>query len=220
MEFALILLALAVLALSGVVLYLFMFGGKGGRVKVESFGCDVESIRSVGELVALRAIYSAPAVGRESIWGSKGQKFLHWLWSESKSIMIFRFEISFKYDLRDEESVRLKRAEDDTLIVDLGKPHYDINIRDVRFYHTEQGRLLDWLLPKALGVFQSNMDDATRQQMLEAARLEATEQAEAMIDNLSDEARTSAESTLLSLARGMGFRRVVLSGQRASIAAA
>lgn len=220
MEFALILLAMAVLALSGTVLYLFFFGGKGGRVRVESFGCDVESIRSVGELVALRAIYSAPAVGRESIWGTKGQKFLHWLWSESKSIMIFRFEISFKYDLRDVESVRLKRAEDNTLVVDLGKPHYDINIRDVRFYHTEQGRLLDWLLPKALGVFQSNMDDATRQQMLEAARLEATEQAEAMIENLSDEARSSAESTLLSLARGMGFRRVVLSGQRATVAAA
>ena len=220
MELALILLALAVLALSGLVLYLSLFAGKGGRVRVESMGCDVESIRSVGELVALRAIYSAPAVGRESIWGTKGQKFLHWLWSESKSIMIFRFEISFKYDLRDEESVRLKRAEDSTLIVDLGNPNYDINILDVRFYHTEQGRLLDWLLPKALGVFQSNMDDTTRQQMLEAARLEAIEQAEAMIANLSDEARTSAESTLLSLARGMGFRRVVLSGQRARVAAA
>ena len=220
MEFALVVLALAVLALIGMVLYLYLFGGKSGRVRVESLGCSVESIRSVGELIALRAIYSAPAVGRESIWGSKGQKFLHWLWSESKSIMIFRFEINFKYDLRDEESVRLKRGEDDTLIVDLGKPHYDINIRDVRFYHTEQGRLLDWLLPKALGLFQSNMDDATRQQMLEAARLEAIEQAESMIDNLSDEARTSAESTLLSLARGMGFRRVVLSGHKASVAAA
>ena len=219
MEFALVVLTLTVFALTGIVIYLFMFGGRGKRARVETMGCDVESIRSVGELIALRAIYSAPAVGRESIWGSRGQKFLHWLWSESKSIMIFRFEISFKYDLRDEESVRLTPGEDQTLIVDLGKPLYDIHIRDVRFYHTEQGRLLDWLLPKALGLFQSNMDDATRQQMLDAARREATEQAEAMVENLSDEARSSAEATLLSLARGMGFRRVVLSGQRARVAA-
>lgn len=219
MEFALVVLTLTVFALTGIVVYLFVFGGKDKRARVQIIGGDVESIRSVGELIALRAIYSAPAVGRESIWGSRGQKFLHWLWSESKSIMIFRFEISFKYDLRDEESVRLNRGEDETLIVDLGKPHYDINIRDVRFYHTEQGRLLDWLLPKALGLFQSNMDDATRQQMLDAARREATEQAESMVEDLSDEARTSAESTLLSLARGMGFRRVVLTGRRGRVAA-
>jgi hypothetical protein len=43
MEFALVLLAVAVLALSGMVIYLFLFGGKGGKVRVESFGCDVES---------------------------------------------------------------------------------------------------------------------------------------------------------------------------------
>ena len=67
MEFALVALALAVLALTGLVLYLSFFGGKGGAARVEAMGCDVESIRGVGELIALRAIYSAPAVGRESI---------------------------------------------------------------------------------------------------------------------------------------------------------
>ena len=219
MEFALVLMSLALLGLTGLVAYLLIFGRAPRRQAIEAGPGSVESIRSVGELVVLRAIFSAPAIGRESIWGVSGRKFLDWLWSESKSIMVFRFEISFKYDVRDAAAVKLKRSDDRTLVVELGKPAYDVSIRDISFFHTEQGRLLDWLLPKALGLFQSNMDDETRQQMLEAAHQEAIEQAEAMVDSLSEDARLSAEATLRGLAHGMGFDRVIVARDGAKAAA-
>jgi hypothetical protein len=211
METSLVLMTLALLVFAAVIVYLLVLSRRGApKGSAEAAGGSVESIRRVGELVVLRAVYSVPAVGRESIWGEKGKAFLSWLWSESRSIMIFRFEINFKYDLRNESSVSLRSGPAGGLEVELGTPRFDIGIQDVRFYHTEQGRLLDWLLPRALGLFQSNMDDETRQRMLEAARTEAIAQAEEMIANLSDEARRSAEATLKGLARGLGFQQVIV----------
>ena len=211
METIVILMALALLVLTGLIVYLLVLSRRGGpRGTAEVTGGSVESLRRVGELVVLRAVYSVPAVGRESIWGEKGKAFLSWLWSESRSIMIFRFEINFKYDLRSESSVTLRARDATSLEVELGTPRFDIGIQDVRFYHTEQGRLLEWLLPKALGLFQSNMDDETRQRMLEAARQEAIAQAEELVANLADEARRSAEATLKGLAYGLGYEQVIV----------
>lgn len=212
MDFLINAMAVALLVLIGLVVYLvFVTRRRSPKGTVELAGGGIDSLRNVGELVVLRAVYSVPAVGRESLWGEKGQKFLNWLWSESKTIMIFRFEINFKYDLRSERSVVFKHRESRSLEIRLGIPQYDISIKDVRFYHTEQGRLLEWLLPRALSLFQSNMDDETRQRMLEAARQEATAQAEEMIQNLTDEARRSAEATLKGLAHGLGYERVIAS---------
>jgi hypothetical protein len=210
MESVVVMMSVALLVLLALVVYLVVRprrGGAQGRVEVDGGG--IESLRNVGELVVLRALYSVPATGHESIWGEKGRKFLKWLWSDSRTIMIFRFEIAFKYDLRRDESAVFRQRSPGVLEIRLGTPRHDVSIKDVRFYHTEQGRLLDWLLPRALSLFQSNMDDDTRQRMLEAARQEAVVQAEEMISVLHEEARRSAEATLMSLAHGLGYERVI-----------
>ncbi len=173
-------------------------------------GGGVEGLRRVGELVVLRAYWSIPAIGEDHIFGDVGKKFLSWLWSQNKTIMIFRFEIRFKYNLRDPQSVFVGAGAPGVLELALGEPSHEINLADVRFYHTEKGQLLDWLLPRAINIFQSDMADQTRQKILDAAQESARREAEEHAKQLAPEARTAAEAILSALARSAGFTEIKL----------
>jgi len=122
--------------------------------------------------------------------------------------MIFRFEIRFKYNLRDPKSVAVSAGMPVILDLTLGDPAHEINLADVRFCHTEKGQLLDWLLPRAINVFQSDMADQTRQKILDAAQESARREAEQHAKQLSPDARLSAEAILTALARSAGFNEV------------
>ncbi|HLF93763.1 MAG TPA: DUF4230 domain-containing protein [Planctomycetota bacterium] len=198
---------LGICAVLGVALFIARRKAGGGRATAMP-GSALEGLRRVGELVVLRAYWSIPAIGEDHIFGEVGRKFLSWLWSQNKTIMIFRFEIRFKYDLRDPASVNVSPAEPGVLEVSLGKPSHEISLSDVRFFHTEKGQLLDWLLPRAVNIFQSDMDDQTRQKILEAAQESARKEAEKHADQLGPEARQSAEAILAALARSAGFADV------------
>jgi hypothetical protein len=180
----------------------------GGSSAAALPGGALEGLRRAGELVVLRAYWSIPAVGEDHVFGDLGRKFLSWLWSQNKTIMIFRFEIRFKYDLRDPASVRLSPGAPGELEVALGPPSHEIGLADVRFYHTERGQLLDWLLPRALNIFQSDMDDRTRQKILEVAQETARREAEGHARELAPEARLAAEAILTALARSAGFSEI------------
>jgi hypothetical protein len=193
-------------ALAVVVLILFMRRRPAATITVTPGG--IETLERVGELVVLRAKWSIPAIGEDHVLGDVGRKFLRWLWSENKTIMIFRFEIRFKFDLRDRRSVRLSSPDPATLDIQLGEPDHEINLDDVKFYHTEKGQLLDWLLPRALNIFTSDMDDTTRQRILDAARDNAIKEAEKLAGELVGDARMSAEATLSALGRSAGFEKV------------
>jgi hypothetical protein len=173
----------------------------------------LEGLRRVGELVVLRAYWTIPATGEDHIFGEVGRRFLRWLWSENKTIMIFRFEIRFKYNLSDPNSVSLSRVNPDELAVHLGRPIHEISLSEIQFYHTVQGQLLDWLLPRALNIFRSDMDDRTRQQIMEAARENANKEAEQLATQLEGDARVAAEATLTALGRSAGFSNVSFSSE-------
>jgi hypothetical protein len=182
-------------------------------------GSGIEGLRRVGELVVLRAHWSIPSIGEDHIFGDVGKKFLRWLWSQNKTIMIFRFEIRFKYNLQDPQSVQLSPGGPGVLDVRLGKPTHEINLADVRFYHTEKGQLLDWLLPRAINIFQSDMDDQTRQKILEAAQNSAREEAAKHAEQLRPDARLSAEAILTALGRSAGFADIRIVSFEAPVAA-
>ena len=199
-----LLLGLLVAALVGVALTLSR--RRGPSVAVGRGG--LEGLRRVGELVVLRANWSIPATGEDHIFGEVGRRFLRWLWSENRTIMIFRFEIRFRYNLSDPQSVELTRLNPDVLEVKLGSPTHEIALADIRFYHTVQGKLLDWLLPRVVNVFSSDMDDRSRQAILEAAQVNAREEAQQLAKQLEGDARLSAEATLIALGRSAGFSEV------------
>ena len=145
----------ALLAVCGVLTILLVKArSKGAGATVQALpGGGLEGLRRVGDLVVLRACWSIPAVGEDHIFGDVGKKFLSWLWSQNKTIMIFRFEIRFKYDLRDPRSASVSSSVPGILDIALSEPTYDISLSDVRFWHTEKGQLLDWLLPRAVNIF-------------------------------------------------------------------
>jgi len=199
-----LLLGLAIASL--IALALTASRRRGAAITVARGG--LEGLRRVGELVVLRAYWSIPATGEDHIFGEVGRRFLRWLWSENKTIMIFRFEIRFRYNLSDPQSVELERSSPEVLDVRLGRPAHDIALADIQFYHTARGQLLDWLLPRVLNVFKSDMDDRTRQQILEAAQRNAREEAQQLAATLENDAKASAEATLTALGRSAGFAEV------------
>ena len=192
--------------LAGALVLSRMKAGAGSGTTVVSGG--IEGLRRVGELVVLRAYWSIPAIGEDHIFGEVGKKFLSWLWSQNKTIMIFRFEIRFKYNLRDPQSVSVQAGAPGVLDLLIGEPLHEISLADVRFYHTEKGQLLDWLLPRAINIFESDMADQTRQKILDAAQESARREANQHAQQLSPEARLSAEAILTALARSAGFNEV------------
>lgn len=195
--------AVALVIALGVVLR-----GKKARPMVVVGQGGLDGLRRVGELVVLRAMWSLPATGEDHIFGDIGRRFLRWLWSENKTIMIFRFEIRFKYNLSDPKSVELSRVDPEVLQVRLSRPSHEIALSEVQFYHTARGQLLDWLLPRALNIFRSDMDDKTRQIIMEAAQRNARAEAEQLAGQLAGEARGAAESALIALGRSAGFEEV------------
>src|SRR5919201_4221611 len=86
----------------------------------------LEGLRRVGDLVVLRAYWSIPAIGEDHIFGEVGRKFLSWLWSQDKTIMIFRFEIRFKYDLRNPNSAAVAAGAPRLLAGTLRQPPHRI----------------------------------------------------------------------------------------------
>lgn len=200
-----LLLGLIVAAAASLMLYVYM---RRGPAAIDVGRGGLEGIRRVGELVVLRAYWTIPATGEDHIFGEVGRRFLRWLWSENKTIMIFRFEIRFKYNLSDPASVSLARVNPDALEVTLGRPAHEIALSEIQFYHTMQGQLLDWLLPRVLNIFRSDMDDRTRQAIMEAARTKARAEAEQLAGQLEGDARMAAEATLTALGRSAGFTEI------------
>jgi hypothetical protein len=94
------------------------------------------------------------------------------------------------------------------LQVRLSRPSHEIALSEVQFYHTARGQLLDWLLPRALNIFRSDMDDKTRQTIMEAAQRNARAEAEQLAGQLASEARSAAEAALIALGRSAGFEEV------------
>lgn len=207
---------LGLVTVLGITLAVYALRAKSREPQIHVEGGSIQGIQRVGELVVLRVNWGAPAVGTDHVFGEVGRKFLRWLWSENKTIMIFRFEIRFKFDLRDPSSVRLAAPTPETLEVRLGRPSHDINLSEVRFYHTEKGQLLDWLLPRALNIFTSEMDDSTRQQILDAAKENARKEAEELASRLAADAVESAKTTLTALGRSAGFSEVRFVGEDAA----
>ena len=61
---------------------------------------SIEQMRSVGELVAFKVVTKEVVTRTDHWFGEVGRKYFEWLVSSKKIVMIFEFEIDFRYDLR------------------------------------------------------------------------------------------------------------------------
>jgi len=73
---------------------------------------SIESIRSIGQLSALRIFTKEIVTETDHSWGEIGKKYLSWVLSDKKMAMIFEFAIDIQYDLRSHDfSIREMRDE-------------------------------------------------------------------------------------------------------------
>jgi hypothetical protein len=128
-----------------------------------------------------------------------------WLVSAKKTAMIFEFVVDFRYDLR---SPLFSPEVKDGTCVHFNMPpcFYDIQLKDISIYDEKASALAPLLLPEWLGqVLGGKFTEKQKNQLIRGARNKAEAMAHQLSTRMMGEVRHSAESTLRSISRGMGY---------------
>ncbi|MCB9514333.1 MAG: DUF4230 domain-containing protein [Candidatus Krumholzibacteriia bacterium] len=177
-------------------------GGSGPHITASS---SVEAFKSVGELVVLKVFTKQIVTSRDHLFGDWGEKWLAWLLSSKQTAMVFEFVVDFRYDLR-HPAFAVAPVGDGGLSFTLPPPAYEIQMKDMQFYDERGAALVPLLLPDWIGrVFGGKFSEKEKNQLIKAARDEAEGLAKQLVDSMRHEVQKSAEATLSSMARGMGF---------------
>ena len=211
-------------ALMAVVVVLVVFRRKGGGET--AIHASIESMRSVGELVAFKIIAKEIATHSEHLFQDFGKKWMRWLISEKKMAMIFEFEIDFRYDLRSGDFVIDADEEAGRCRLKMPACFYNVQLRNIRFYDEQESRLLPEVLPTLIArVFGGGFSEEDRNRLFEASRRAAEDLAGEYVARLRPEVEQSARETLENMARGLGMKEVSVDfqdrkpvGQRAVLA--
>ncbi len=191
------------LTLAGMLALRRRRGGRGGpRISVHG---SVDAIRSVGELVVLKVYTKQIVTSRDHLFGDWGEKWLAWLLSSKQTAMVFEFVVDFRYDLRSED---FEAEFDGEGGIDFTLPpvFYEIQMKDMQIYDERGAALVPILLPEWIGqVFGGKFSEREKNQLIRAARDEAEGLARELSTNMIHEVRKSAEASLGSMVRGMGY---------------
>jgi len=171
---------------------------------------SIEQMRSVGELVAFKVVTKEVVTRTDHWFGEVGRKYFEWLVSSKKIVMIFEFEIDFRYDLRAREFVIESRGER-SFVLHMPPCYYGISLRNVSFYDERKAELLPLFVPDLVNqLFDRGFDEQGKNRMVEEAKVTAAEMAKDFVRNMRSEVQTSARQTLEVLAKGFGAEHVTL----------
>lgn len=168
----------------------------------------LESMRAVGELVALK-VYTQQVVTRsEHLLGEWGERWLNWLFSAKKMAMIFEFVVDFRYDLKSNMFNFTPQGETG-LRIQLPPCFYEIQMRDIRIYDEAASKFVPMLLPGFLSqMLGGKFNESDKNQLIRAARQEAEGMARELSERLQRDVQRSAKATLSSIAQSAGFEEV------------
>jgi len=177
----------------------------GPRVNIHS---SVEEMKAIGELHVFKVVTKEIVTEKDHVFGASGTKYFEWLLSSKKMAMIFEFDISFSYNL--------KEASFDILALGAGgyrlrmpPCRYDIHIKDIEFYDEQRAKLLPLLLPDFINkIFSAGFGEEERNALKDAAKEQAEVLARQMVGRLASDVRASAETTLRSIAKSFGAEQV------------
>lgn len=170
----------------------------------------IEGMRAIGELSVYRVYTKEIVTQTDHSWGDIGSRYLSWLLTRKKMVMIFEFEIEFRFDLRDpafriEESPIGSRR----YVFRMPPANHRVHIRDISVYDEQKARVLPWLLPDLLnGFIAGTFNEQDKNKLIAAAREHAESRARERIESLREDLRTSAEATLKPVASALGARDV------------
>lgn len=199
------------LALATVIGVLWRRSRRGGgeRQPRISVGRQIKQMQSIGELSVFRILAKEIVSAEDHRFGDSGAKYWSWLLGSKKMVMIFEFEVDFRFDLRDPAFSIREEGGIHRISMPTCKP--EIRLRDLSFYDEQQGELLSWALPGLLSkVLGDRFDVKVKNQLKERARQDvavlAVDQARALRSRVEE----SARQTLELIARGYGVERVAV----------
>ncbi len=192
---------------AAVILFLIFRRSGGGKGNIRSYG-GIEQIRSVGELVVFKVVTKEVVTTVDHWFGEVGRKYLEWLVSSKKMVMIFEFEIDFRYDLRSREFT-IDTQESGPCRMHMPPCYYDAHVKNVLFYDEKKAELLPLLVPDLLNrLLDRGFDEGAKNRLVEEARTTAMTMAKDFVRSMRSEVQTSARQTMEVLAKGFGIEHV------------
>jgi len=217
MDFIVILLGI-ILGVAGTIGAKKLSQFKGPKRIVESQVYSfLENMKSVGELVVFKAFTKEIVTSAEHWFGGWGKKYLRWLVTNKKMAMVFQFEISFWYDLRNADFTATESGEAEFNIT-MPPCLYDISIKNISFYDEQKAKPLDWLLPGLLSeALGRSPDEEDKNRLMNEALKQASLMADELIQRLRSEIKTSAQQTMEMLAKSFGAKAVSLDFRKSEL---
>ncbi len=167
---------------------------------------SLEDMKAIGELHAFKVVTKEIVTEKDHIFGQSGTKYFEWLLSSKKMAMIFEFDISFSYNLKDGD-FEIVEVGPDSYNFKMPACRYDIHIKDIEFYDEQRAKLLPLLLPELISnIFSSGFGEQERNTLKDAAKEQAEVLAKEMVGRLMTDVRASAEVTLRSIAKSFGAK--------------
>jgi len=177
----------------------------GGNVTVHS---SIQQMREIGQLSVFKVINHQIRAQTAHSWGDIGAKYLTWVISEKKMVLIFDFEIDFSYDLRRPE-FKIIGDGNKNFIINMPPCCHRLNIRDIKFYDEQNAKFLPWLLPDLInGFLPLGFSVEDKNKIINDAKMHAESQAKALINTLQSEVQNSAKATLQSISAAFGAQHV------------
>lgn len=126
--------------------------------------------------------------------------------SERQIALIFEFEITFLYDLRDKNFD----------ILPLGDDAYKIIMPECRYKHSiidmstwwKNAKFLPFLLPDSINSTGISFSESDKNKLIKEAKDEVKDLSLNLIQNLESKIHKSAKDTLEAIAKGFGAKRV------------
>ena len=168
---------------------------------------SIETLKAVGELVVLKVFTQQIVTKSDHLFGAAGEKWLGWMLSSKKTAMIFDFVVDFRYDLKSTQfSARAVKGE--KLEITMPPCFYEIQLKDIKIYDEKASAFAPIMLPQWVGqMLGGRFTEKEKNELIAAARQEAESLAGKLARRMMSEVQHSAESTLGSIAKGMGFAR-------------
>jgi hypothetical protein len=120
-----------------------------------------------------------------------------------KAALIFKFDLNFKYDLRQKE-FSIQRVDGERVRIVMPPVKVDFHIRDLIVYDKQPGQ--KWFQTYPITVQEEN-------ELIQQARASAEKQVSEFVTEYRAQYRASAESIMKLLAEGFGYRTVTVEFQ-------
>ncbi|EHL4788070.1 hypothetical protein A0M37_09700 [Campylobacter jejuni] len=206
MEMILFVLVMILLVFLFVVLFRQYKSPKIEEKSTQSFS-DIMQLKSIGELSVFQVFSKEIVTKKDSAFNGIWKNLLGWSLSERQIALIFEFEITFLYDLRDKNFDILPLG-DDTYKIIMPECRYKHSIIDMKFYDEKNAKFLPFLLPDSINSTGISFSESDKNKLIKEAKDEVKDLSLNLIQNLESKIHKSAKDTLEAIAKGFGAKRV------------